>query len=187
MKKSIGKVILCMLFGAVVSTTFAASVEKKRTELRQKTGMTLDRLYQKQPKARHAIENAAGYAVFNNMGFQLGILRTTHGRGVAVNNSTGQEVFMNMKQYQAGLGLGIKEYAVIFVFGNQDAWNSFFNKGWSFSGQAIAVVDDGGNGDFLEGAFQAAPEIWVYQMVTKGLSAKLTVGWNNYYKDKKLN
>lgn len=189
MKKSIWKVILCvsMLFVLFLSTVSATSVEGQKAELRQKTVTTLDQLYQKQPKARYAIEHAAGYAVFNNTGFQLGLLGTAHGRGLAANNITGQEVFMNMKQYQAGLGLGIKEYAVIFVFSNQDAWNTFVNKGWSFGGQATAVADDGVNGDSMEGAFQVAPGTWLYQMATKGLSAELTVGGTNYYKDKDLN
>ncbi|WP_196594549.1 lipid-binding SYLF domain-containing protein [Pectinatus sottacetonis] len=176
--------ILLLIF---VTTTAAASKEKQRAELRQKTTSTLKMLYEKQPSAKYAIEHAAGYAVFNNTGFKLGILGGSHGRGMAVNNRTGQEIFMKMQEYQAGLGLGIKEYAVVFVFANENAWTSFVEKGWSFGAQATAAASDGVTGDSLDGAVMVSPGVWVYQMTTKGLAAELAVKGTNYYKDKELN
>ena len=185
MKKSLWKITLCLcvLMTLLVSAASAASLDEKKTELRQKTADTLARLYQKQPQAQYAIEHAAGYAVFNNTGFKLGVFGSSHGRGMAVNNRTGQEAFMRMKEYQAGLGLGIKEYAVIFVFGNEDVWNSFVNSGWKFGGDATAAVDDGSNGDSLQGALIVADDIWMYQMTTKGLALELAVKGTNYYRD----
>ena len=179
--------IIFILLFTFAATAAAADKEYQKNELRQKTIATLNMLYEKQPGAKHAISNAAGYAVFNNTGFKLGILGSSHGRGMAINNRTGKEIFMRMQEYQAGLGLGIKEYAVIFVFANEDAWNSFVDKGWSFGAQATAAASDGVNGDSLEGAVQVAPGVWIYQMTTKGLAAELAVKGTNYYKDKDLN
>ena len=127
------------------------------------------------------------YAVFNNTGFKLGILGSSHGRGMAVNNLTGEKVYMKMKEYQAGLGLGIKEYAIIFVFTDSDSLNSFVQKGWSFGAQATAVADDGISGGALEGAIHVDNGVWMYQMTTKGLAAELAVKGTNYYRDKNLN
>ena len=62
MKRSFWKVTLCLfvLLTLVVSTAAAASLEEKKQELRQKTSDTPEKLYQKQPSARRAIENSAG-------------------------------------------------------------------------------------------------------------------------------
>jgi len=185
MRKSFCKVTLClfMLLTLMVSTVAAASLEERKQELRQKTSVTLDKLYQQQPSARQAIENSAGYAVFNNTGFKLGIFGSSHGRGMAVNNQSGQEAFMRMNEFQAGLGLGIKEYALIFVFDNQATWNSFVDKGWEFGAQATAAANDGVNGDSMQGAVSVTSGIWMYQMTTKGLAMELAVKGTRYYKD----
>ncbi|MDQ0204227.1 lipid-binding SYLF domain-containing protein [Pectinatus haikarae] len=189
MKKIVGKTawLIFVLVIAFASTAAAASKDAQRDELRQKTAATLDALYKEQPKAQSVIEHAAGYAVFNSTGLKLGLLGSAHGRGMAVNNSSGQEIFMRMQEYQAGLGLGVKEYAVIFVFANEDAWNTFVEKGWSFGAQATAAANDGVSGDSLEGAVMVSPGVWIYQMTTKGLAVEVAVKGTNYYKDKNLN
>lgn len=176
-----------MLLMLVASTAVAASLEEKKQELRQKTSVTLDKLYQQQPRARQAVQNSAGYAVFNNTGFKLGIFGGAHGRGMAVNNQNGREAFMKMNEFQAGLGLGIKEYALIFVFDNQAAWNSFVDKGWEFGAQATAAANDGVNGDSMQGAVSVTSGVWMYQMTTKGLAVELAVKGTRYYKDSDFN
>jgi lipid-binding SYLF domain-containing protein len=167
-----------------MASVSAASLEDRKAELQQKTETTLQKLYQKEPQAQQVIEKCAGYAVFNNTGFKLGILGGAHGRGMAVNNRTGEEVYMKMGEYQAGLGLGIKEYAVIFVFGTEEAWSKFVNSGWKFNGQATAAADDGVNGGALDGAVMIGDRIWIYQMTTKGLALELAVKGTEYYRDK---
>ena len=132
-------------------------------------------------------KTAEGYAVFVNTGIKLGILGDSHGRGLAHNNKTGEEIFMRMKEFQAGLGLGIKEYALIFAFIDKTAWDRFISSKVSFGGQADVTADDGVNGGSFEGAVQAAPGTFVYQMTTKGLAAELSLKGTNYYRDKKLN
>lgn len=177
--------MVCMMALLVLFSTAAsaATLQQRKTELRHKTATTLQQLYQRQPKAKAAIQNAAGYAVFNNTGMQLALLGGAHGRGRAANNVTRQEAFMRMEEYQVGLGLGVKEYAVIFVFANQEAWKSFVEKGWSFGAEATAAASDGVSGGAFEGAIQVSPGVWVYQMTTKGLSAELALKGTHYYRD----
>lgn len=186
MKKSFGKMVLCLfiLLTLLVPTVTAVSkLDEKKQEVRDKTTSTLERLYKQRPSARNVIANASGYAVFNNTGIKLGIFGSSHGRGMAINNVNGQEVFMRMKEFQAGLGLGIKEYAVIFVFGNQEVFNSFIENGWEFGGQATAAANDSIAGDSLQGAISVSPNMWIYQMTTKGLALELAVKGTNYYRD----
>lgn len=186
MLKQFWKIMLCTLVLCTLFSSFAsaASLESKKEELRNKTERTLIKLYQIKPSAEDIIENAPGYAVFNNTGFKLGILGSSHGRGMAVNNETDEEVYMKMQEFQAGLGLGIKEYAVIFVFGSEKLWRDFTTNGWEFGAQASASIDDGVNGESIDGALNVSPGIWMYQMTTKGLALELAVKGTNYFRDK---
>jgi lipid-binding SYLF domain-containing protein len=172
---------------AMTSTAFAATVKEQQKETRQKVAETLNKLYERKPSARTALKNAEGYAVFVGSGVKLGIIGSSHGRGLAHNNKTGEEIFMRMKEYQAGLGLGAKEYALIFAFIDRMAWNNFTSSEWSYGGQVDVAANDGVNGGSFEGAVQAAPGIFVYQMTTKGLTVELSLKGTNYYRDKKLN
>jgi hypothetical protein len=81
------------------------SPDKKRDKSRKMAAQTLQDLYKLEPTAQAAIEKAAEYAVFNNMGTNLLLLSTARGAGIAVNNQTKQETFMKM--ISAGAGLGI--------------------------------------------------------------------------------
>ena len=172
---------------AMASVAFAATVQEQQRETRQKVAETLNKLYERKPSARTALKNAEGYAVFASSGVKLGVVGGSHGRGLAHNNKTGEDIFMRMKEYQAGLGIGAKEYALVFAFVDRAAWNKFTSSKWSFGGQAAVAANDGVNGGSFEGAVQAAPGIFVYQMTTKGLAAELSLKGTNYYRDKKLN
>lgn len=70
-----------------------------------------------------------------------------------------------MKEYQAGLGLGIKEYGIIFVFTDSDL--QIFVQSAGRLGTATAVADDGISGGALEGAIHVDNGVWMYQMTTK--------------------
>lgn len=184
------KVMSCVLVVmALFSTTAFAkkTVEEKRAELRVKTNDALELLYQKQPKARTAIRNAYGYAVFVDTSFTLGVFGSGHGRGRAINRNTGTEIFMKVKEYQVGLGFGVRQANTIFVFDNIQAFSDFVRKGWSYGGHATAAVTDGVHGDTLEGSFQVAPGTWLYQVSTKGLSAEVGLKGTNFYVDNDLN
>ena len=180
--------LTALLMTLFTMTAAAKSCDEQREELRQKTEETLEELYEKVPSARYVIENSYGYAVLNNTGVKILVLGSAHGRGMAINNETGEEVFMRMQEGQVGLGIGAKEYALIFAFETPEAWETFVRaSGWKASGAATAVADDGVNGDGIEGAVLADNGIWVYQMTTKGLALELSIKGTRYYPDKKLN
>ena len=41
---------------------------------------------------------------------------------------------MKMLEVQAGLGMGVKKFSVIFVFDTEKALSGFVNSGWEFGG-----------------------------------------------------
>lgn len=165
----------------------AARREQERQELRVKTYKVLKDLYAKKPKSKRAIEHAYGYAVFVDTSYTAGFIGGGHGRGRAINQANGTEVFMKMAQGKVGLGLGIRQSNIIFVFDTIDAFTEFITKGWTFGGQAVAAATDDVHGDALEGSFQVAPGMWMYQMTTKGLAAELTANGTRFYVDNRLN
>ncbi len=148
---------------------------------------TLENLYKLQPAARGAIEKAAGYAVFNNMGTNLLLVSTARGAGLAVHNKDKKETFMKMISAGAGLGVGVKDYRVIFAFETDKSLNTFLDSGWSGSGQADAAAKAGKTGGAYSGAAEVAPGVWVWQITKNGLALQLTLQGTKYYKDDDLN
>ena len=147
----------------------------------------MDHLYKVQPKAKQAIQNAAGYAVFSNFGMKILFAGGGSGSGMAVDNKTRNETFMKMVEVQAGLGIGVKKFRVVFVFDTQKALNDFVNSGWEFGGQTTAAAKAGDQGASLAGAISVAPGVWMYQLTDTGLAAEITGKGTKYYKDSDLN
>jgi len=165
----------------------AGDDEDKRQKTRKMAAEALQDLYKAEPNSQATIQKAAGYAVFDNMGVNILLLSTARGSGLAVNNRTNQETFMKMASAGGGLGMGVKDYVVIFVFENDKALAHFLDTGWSGSAQADAAAKAGEKGGAYSGAEEVAPGVWVYQMTKNGLALQLTLQGTKYYKDGDLN
>jgi lipid-binding SYLF domain-containing protein len=162
--------------------------EKERTEIREMAQQTLARLYKAQPSAQAALQKGYGYAVFSNTGIKILFGGSGRGEGVAVNNKTKAETFMKMLEVQAGLGMGVKKYKVIFIFDNQKAFDGFVNSGWDFGGQTSAAAKTSPEkGGAMQGAASVSDGIWIYQMTDKGLALEITAKGTKYSKDDDLN
>src|SRR5580700_3688587 len=147
--------VIASLFCLLAVGTFAddeKDKEKERTEIRQMAQQTLARLYKAQPSAQAAVQKGYGYAVFSNTGIKILFGGSGRGEGVAVNNKTKAETFMKMFEVQAGLGMGVKKFKVIFVFDTQKAFDDFVNSGWEFGGQTSAAAKTTEKGGAMEGA-----------------------------------
>ena len=135
--------VIASLFFLLAVGTFADSEKDKeedRTEIRQMAQETLARLYKAQPSAQAVVQKGYGYAVFSNTGVKILFGGSGHGEGVAINSQTKAETFMKMFEVQAGLGMGVKKFKVIFVFDTQKAFDDFVNSGWEFGGQTSAAA-----------------------------------------------
>ncbi len=178
--------MMCLM----TATAFAANpekIQKERTEIEELSEKALQNLYAKVPSAERVIENCYAYATLSNTGMKLGIFGDAHGRGLAINNETGERLYMRMKEMGLGLGLGVKEYDLIFVIGTEAAWNSFISGDIKFASAAEAAASDGVTGDSIEGASIAAKGVWVYQITKKGLTLDASIKGTKIYPDKKLN
>jgi lipid-binding SYLF domain-containing protein len=107
---------------------------------------------------------------------------------VAINSQTKAETFMKMLEVQAGLGMGVKKFKVIFVFDTQKAFDDFVNSGWEFGGQTSAAAKTGPEkGGAMQGAASVSDGVWMYQMTDKGLALEITAKGTKYKKDDDLN
>jgi lipid-binding SYLF domain-containing protein len=177
-----------LLAAAVACPAFGATKEEKRQDVRDVAQNTLERLYKSQPKAKDAVERSAGYAVFSNFGMKIFVAGGGSGSGLAVNRKAKSETFMKMVEMQAGLGIGVKKFRLVWVFEKQSDLDKFINAGWELGAQATASAQVSGQGQELyAGAMSVSPGVWLYQLTDEGVAVELTAKGTKYYKDKELN
>jgi len=158
-----------------------------RQQVREVAQDALASLYEYNPGARRVVERAAGYAVFSTFGVKLFFAGGTTGKGVVVNERTGRQTFMKMVQVQGGLGFGVNQNRLVFVFTNASALRNFIDQGWEFGGQGNLSAIAGGQGAMFSGAAAVSPGVYLYQITETGLAATLTVSGTKYFKDTALN
>lgn len=163
------------------------SPEQKREKIRKMADETLNDLYKEQPASKGAIQSSVGYAVFDNLGTKILLVSTARGSGIAVNSKTKKETFMKMFAAGGGLGVGVKDYRVIFAFENNQAMAKFLDSGWTGSAEADAAAKTSKSGGAYTGASRIDDGVWAYQITKKGLALEATLQGTKYYKDDDLN
>ena len=176
MKKNFFQLIL---FALVLMTAGSAFAKETPDQLRAKLdGMSeqvLSRMYQKYPSSAKAVQLAYAYCTISASSVKWGFWGDDRGRGVAVNNHTGQRVYVKMSEVSVGVNFGAKEYDLLFVIANKDAWDKFISGNIKFGTEVSAQASDGVNGNTFSDATIVANGVWVYQLDKKGLAFELTL------------
>lgn len=184
-------IALCIVSTLTIAPLQAAADEKKieqqKADLRKTVDETLARLYKSEPYAEKAIAKSAGYAVFSNFGMKILFAGGGTGKGIAIDNKTKKEAFMKMVEVQAGLGIGVKKFRLIWVFEKHEDLNKFINSGWEFGGQGTVAAKANDQGEAFAAAISVSPGVWLYQLTDDGLALELTAKGTKYYKDDELN
>lgn len=181
------------LAAALAAPSFAFAADdkekqaKERAEVRKAGDDALAAVYKAQPAARKAVQSAAGYAAFSNFGVKILVAGSGTGKGIAFNNKTKKVTYMRMAELQAGLGIGIKKFQLLWVFENAQALDKFVNSGWEIGAQATASAKSGDKGVAYQGAVPVSPGVWLYQVTGDSLAVELTAKGTKYYKDDDLN
>ena len=158
-----------------------------REQVREMSQDALASLFEIAPGAHRTIDRSAGYAVFSTFGIKVFFAGGTTGKGIVVNKRTQRQTFMKMVQVQGGLGFGVNQNRLIFVFTNEQALRNFIDQGWEFGGQANLSAMAGGQGTQFSGAAAVSPGVYLYQLTNTGLSATITVSGTKYFKDPNMN
>ena len=162
-------------------------IKQEKADITKMVNETLGRLYKLQPESKSAIAKSEGYAVFNNFGMKIFVAGSGSGKGILFDKKNNKQIFMKMFEAQAGLGIGVKKFSVIFVFEKYKDVDEFVNSGWEFGGQASAAAKMGDEGAAYQGAMSVSPGVWMYQLTDTGVAAELTGKGTKYYKDDDLN
>lgn len=191
MKRFLISVVAAFALGLPVAPAYALfdskPVAQQRAEILKQSEQTIDRLYRLEPHAKELVGKSAGYATFNNFGMKIFVAGGGSGSGVVIPKEHGKPVFMKMVELQAGLGIGVKSFTVVFVFETEEALKNFMNSGWEFGGQATAAAKYDNKGGAYEGAANVAEGVWMYQLTDSGLAAEITAKGTKYYQDADLN
>ena len=181
--------VVMLLDLAACSTTPISKSDKEQQQdsVRDMANKTLSQLYTKHPAAKDAIAKGAGYAVFSDFGFKVWTLGGARGKGVAVNNASMRDIFMEMLEFQPGMGFGASKFRTVFVFETLDAFNSFVNSGWEVGANAMAAAKSKTEGGALAGAVTVSKGVTMYQLDEEGLIVGVSLTAAKYYKDKELN
>lgn len=190
------KLILGLLLIVVVFSGFWSGKTKKEVKEENRlervnrittNNETLQLLYKYAPEAKNMILNSYGYATFTNIGVNLVLLSAEGGKGMAHNNRTGVNTYMNMASGGLGLGLGVKDFRAVFLFEDKKTYDTFVRSGWEANAQADAAAKYEETGGAINAAETVAPGIRLYKMTQSGLALQATVQGTKYWKDEELN
>ena len=183
---SIGLILsLALAISRCVTTASNPPEQKRRAVLEMKEGVLQD-LYAIKPSVKAQIAAAPGYAVFSNANISVIFASFSGGYGVVKNNHTGKHTYMNMGEVGVGLGAGVKDFRVVFVFHKEDSMQRFVEQGWAFGGQADAAAKAGDKGAAVGGEAMF-DNVTVYQLTESGLALQATLKGTKYWKDAELN
>ena len=149
--------------------------EQERADIREMRSDVLGKLYRYVPAAENRIRNAAGYAVFSNVGVNLLLVSSGNGYGIAHDNGTGKETFMKVLSAGVGLGYGVKDFRAVFVFESESALNRFIEEGWQATAQTDAAAKAGSSGEAVSYEMELAPDVKLYQLTENGLALQATL------------
>ena len=142
------KRILCLALALALASSAQAflfgpkgdSNAEKKANIRKQRDEMLAQLYAANPDMKKVLKQAAGYATFKQMNVNLFLLATANGYGVLVDNQARKEIFMRVASLGGGVGAGLKDVRVIFVFHDPKVMKQFIEEGWQFGGQADAAA-----------------------------------------------
>jgi len=174
MKKFFAALAVTLLLTLTTSTVLAASAAQQRREIDELSRKALNLLYEKYPHAQRFINNCYAWATLSNSGVKVLFVGSSHGRGVAVNNQTGERIYVKMSEVSVGVNFGAKEYDLLFLIANKAAWDRFISGNIKFSSEVSAQASDGISGGSFANATLVADGVWVYQLDKKGLAVEMT-------------
>ena len=184
--KHLTSILALALIFAFSAQAHAASRDEQRTEVQKIESATLKNLYKAHPAAKKEISKAVGYAVFSSATVAVGFFSGSYGHGLAHDNRNSDETYMQMAAAGVGLGLGVKDFRVVFVFNNADSFHDFVQTGLDLSGHADLAAKQGVKGGAVSGVEDVLPGVKVYQMTETGLLAQVMLKGTKYWRDSDL-
>src|SRR5438067_2427494 len=159
------------LFAVLAGCETSPRTEAKRQNLIDEANATVRRFEREDPGVKDMTANAAGYAVFPEVGKGGFVVGGAYGKGVLFErgNAAG---YSDVTQGTVGAQIGGQTYDELIVFQTPDALNSFKNNRLAFSANASAVAIKAGAATTAR--YQDG--VAIFTMPRGGLMAEAAVG-----------
>ena len=132
------------------------STNDKRDTVQRDSKAMLEDLFAAKPELRDRIKKAAGYATFKQTNVHLLLVASSNGYGVLVDNKTATPTYMRVASIGGGVGMGVKDLRVIFIFNDPAVMRQFVEQGWQFGTDADATAKYENTGVAAEQTTKAA-------------------------------
>lgn len=169
------------------ATPQGSTAEDKRIHVLAVRDETIRELNRREPQSRRELASSAGYAVFSNVGAQFFVLSSGNGFGVVVDNTDHSRTYMRTAGLGAGLGLGVRDYRMVMIFGDRATLVRFVDKGWDFGAQGEASARLGDSGGTASGAESSNASVKVYQFTENGVMVGGSFRGARFWVDEELN
>ncbi len=179
-------VIGATLASFLAAGAFAQDKAARQAEVKAKAAQTLEDFYKADPKLKDAVAKAGGYAVFTTYGFTFGV-GGAGGKGLAHDNTTKKDTYMDLAQASAGLQIGASDTRYLFVFKDSKSLEQFIDKGWDASAGASAGAGAGDKSAAAGAGAGAFTGGTLYTLTKTGLQVGVAVAGTKAWKDKELN
>ncbi|WP_324720331.1 lipid-binding SYLF domain-containing protein [Salinimicrobium sp. HB62] len=173
-----GLFVLMLLF---TSATLHAQDQEKIMDMEKREVIKSDAMDAKMafmranPELESMLNNAAGYAIFPNVGKGAWILGGAAGNGIVYEN--GQVAgYAELRQIDIGFQFGGKAFRELIVFQTQEALDKFKEGNFEFGGSASAVIWDKGKGKAI--TFENGAGVAI--MPKAGAMAGISVGGQEF-------
>jgi lipid-binding SYLF domain-containing protein len=178
---------LLVMTMSCATTKSAREISVDQEAIRAVAALTMSQLYKANPAVENEVKKSAGYAVFSDYGMKVMLMGGAGGKGIAVNNVTKKETFMEMAEFQPGVGFGVEKFRLVLIFTSPQAYNNFITSGWELGVNAMATARMKSKGGAWAGAAVLSDDVYLYQLDQNGLIVGLSVTAAKFYKDKELN
>jgi lipid-binding SYLF domain-containing protein len=179
-----------LMLSLAAGSALAAEADKasKQAEVRKTTQQTLERFYKANPALQGEVKRAPGYAVFTTYGLSF-IIGGAGGSGLAHDNKTARDTFMNMAQASVGVQIGAAQTETLIIFKSPQALSQFVDKGWEFGGGGAVEAGAGGKtvGVPDAGGENVIANALYYTLTKNGLTAGGAVAGTKFWKSDELN
>lgn len=181
--------VVCMLLALILggcATTGSVTPGEKRQAILSMKNEVLSDLYKLKPDVKTQLSRAPGYAVFSNANINIVLASFGGGQGVVRDNLSGKYTYMKMGEVGVGLGLGAKDFRLVFIFHTSDAMDRFVESGWALGAQADAAAKADDKGAAVGGEV-TVDNMTIYQLTEAGLALQATVKGTKFWADDELN
>ena len=167
---------LPLLMAAITLTACAtgSTPEAKKTNARKDTTEALAEIYADHPGAKSAIARSKGYLVCT--GSDSYLFAASTGGGICTFHAGGKVDYYRFASLGAGVGIGFKKVAFLYVFQTNAAIKRFVEEGWDAGVRAEASArheDEGGQA--ATNTSYDVDGVRIYQSAIWGAAAQATV------------